>query len=207
MKDDILKIAVTGSAGSGKSLVCHHFKTLGLVVLDCDIIAREVVEEGTTGFNEIVDLFGEKIVNKNRTLNRARLRHIIINNPELRKKMEGILHPLIVKEMIFQMANTQYKDIKAVVVEVPLLFELSMEHCFDTTVVVAAREMDLVQRICDRDNVNQKDALKILALQMPQKEKLKKADHVILNKGDSSELFKSVKDLFEIIQKKDFLTI
>jgi len=202
MKDEILKIAVTGSAGSGKSLVCQHFKTLGLVVLDCDIIAREVVEEGTTGFAKIVGLFGEKIVNKNRTLNRARLRNIMINNPELRKKMEDILHPLIMKEMIFQMDNAQYKDIKAVVVEVPLLFELGMEHCFDITVVVKAREMDLVQRICDRDSVNQKDALKMLALQMSQEEKLKKADHVITNKGDSSELFESVRDLFETIQKK-----
>ena len=202
MKDDILKIAVTGSAGSGKSLVCQHFKTLGLVVLDCDIIAREVVEEGTTGFNEIVDLFGGKIVYKNRTLNRARLRNIIINNPELRKKMEDILHPLIIKEMIFQMANAQYKDIKSVAVEVPLLFELSMEYCFDATIVVAARELDLVKRICNRDNVDQKDALKMLALQMSQKEKQKKADYVIINQGDSSELFESVKGLFDIIQKK-----
>lgn len=202
MKDEILKIAVTGSAGSGKSLVCQHFKTLGLVVLDCDIIAREIVEEGTTGFDKIVGLFGEKIINKNRTLNRAILRKIMINDPELRKKMEDILHPLIIKEMIFQMANAQYKDIKAVVVEVPLLFELSMEHCFDTTVFVAARELDLVQRICDRDNVNQKNALKMLALQMSQEEKQKKADHIIINKGDSSELFESVRDLFETIQKK-----
>ena len=82
MKDDlkILKIAVTGSAGSGKSLVCNCFKTIGLVTLDCDVIARQVVEPGTTGFEKVVALFGQKVVNKQGSLDRAGLRSIIIDN-------------------------------------------------------------------------------------------------------------------------------
>jgi len=202
MREDILKIAVTGSAGSGKSLVCQHFKTMGLVVLDCDVIAKQAVEPGTSGFEKIVALFGRKVVCKNGTLDRAKLRTIIINEPELRKKMEGILHPQINKDMVLQMETAGYKNKKAVAVEVPLLFETGMDKDFDVTIAVIAKDMDLVKRICDRDNVKRENALKMLDLQMSQKEKQKKADHVIINKGDISELFESVQNLFERIQKQ-----
>jgi dephospho-CoA kinase len=207
MKDDlkILKIAVTGSAGSGKSLVCHCFKTIGLVTLDCDVIARQVVEPGTTGFEEVITLFGQKIVNKQGSLDRARLRSIIINNAGLRKKMESILHPLINREMVFQMENAEYKEKKAVAVEVPLLFECGLIEYFDTTITVLSEDRDLVERICKRDSVKKEDALKMLDLQMSQQDKISMADHVIINKGDKSELFGSVECLFDKIQK-EFLT-
>jgi len=202
MKEDILKIGVTGSAGSGKSLVCRHFKTLGLVVLDCDVIARQVVEPGTAGLNKIVELFGQNIIDKNNNLDRAKLRNIIINAPVLRKKMEIILHPLINIEMILQMKNAEYKEKKAVAVEVPLLFELNIEHIFDITIAVISEDKDIVKRICNRDKVKEQDALKMLDLQMPQKEKQKRADHVIINKKDGSELFESVTNLFNKIQRQ-----
>ena len=207
MRDDfkILKIAVTGSAGSGKSFVCNCFKTIGLVTLDCDVIARQVVEPGTTGFEEVVALFGQKVVNQQGSLDRARLRSIIIDNPGLRKKMENLLHPLINKEMVFQMENAEYKEKKAVAVEVPLLFECGLKEYFDTTITVISEDRDLVERICKRDSVKKRDALKMLDLQMSQQDKISMADHVIINKGDKSELFESVEYLFNKIQK-EFLT-
>ncbi|SDU22123.1 dephospho-CoA kinase [Desulfobacula phenolica] len=201
----ILRIAVTGSAGSGKSLVCRRFKEIGLVTLDCDVIARQVVEPGMQGFTKITQLFGQEIVLKDGSLDRPRLRNIIVNDPKMRKKMEDILHPQIIKEMAAQMKNAAYTDKKAVAVEVPLLFELGMEKQFDVTIVVTANDPDLVKRISDRDKVTLKDAQKMLDLQMPQEEKTVKADYVIINKGTSSELFESVDNLFEEIQK-EFLT-
>ena len=178
---------------------------MGLVTLDCDVIARQVVEPGMPGFTKIVELFGQKVVRKDGTLDRARLRNIIVSDLTLRQKMENILHPQIIKEMVFQMENAEFKDKKAVVVEVPLLFELGMEKQFDVTIAVTAQELDLVERISDRDNVAKKDAQKILDLQMPQKDKMARADHVVFNKGTRSELFESVDNLFNKIQK-EFLT-
>ncbi|WP_457552548.1 dephospho-CoA kinase [Desulfobacula sp.] len=202
----ILKIAVTGSAGSGKSLVCQRFKTMGLFTLDCDVIARQVVEPGMPGFKKIVAVFGPQVVKKQGTLDRARLRNIIVDNAILRKKMENILHPQIATEMAFQIENAEYKDKKAVTVEVPLLFELGMEKLFDVTIVVAARDMDLVKRISARDKVSKENARKMLDLQMTQDDKMARADHVILNRGTRSELFESVDNLFDKIQK-EFLTM
>jgi dephospho-CoA kinase len=196
----VLKIAVTGSAGSGKSVVCQSFKKIGLVVLDCDVIAREVVEPGTAGLKKLVKLFDQKIITHQGALGRSRVRNIIINDPAAREKMESVLHPLILKELVSQMNSAEYKDKKAVAVEVPLLFELDMEPLFDVTITVIAEDVDLVKRICERDCVKKQDALKILALQMPQKEKQKKADYVIVNKGNTAQLFKYVETLFDNIQ-------
>jgi len=201
----ILKIAVTGSAGSGKSLVCQRFKEIGLVTLDCDVIARQVVAPGTPGFEKIIAVFGPALVQKQGTLDRTRLRNIIVADAELRKKLENILHPQIIKEMIFQMENADCRGKKAVAVEVPLLFELGMDEQFDVTIVVAAQDMDLVKRISQRDNVTEKDAQKMLDLQMSQEEKMARADHIVINKGSRSELFESVDNLFDKIQK-EFLT-
>ena len=201
----ILRIAVTGSAGSGKSLVCQRFKTIGLVTLDCDVIARQVVEPGMPGFEKIVKVFGRVIVQKDGTLDRTRLRNIIVDDAILRKKMEDILHPQILSEMVLQIENAMYKDKKAVAVEVPLLFELGMEKQFDVTIVVAAQDMDLVKRISKRDKVSKENAQKMLDLQMAQEDKMAMADHVVINNGTIAELFESVDNLFDKIQK-EFLT-
>ncbi|MBU1193945.1 MAG: dephospho-CoA kinase [Proteobacteria bacterium] len=203
---NIFKIAVTGSAGSGKSIVCRRFYEKGLVVLDCDVIARQVVEPGEKGFKDIVDLFGETVVLKDGRLDRARLREIIVYDDDMRKKMEDILHPRILEEMIFQMAHADYTGRKkAVAVEVPLLFETGMERYFDLTIAVIADFPELIDRISSRDKVMEKDARKMLELQMSQEHKSARADYVIKNTGTLPELFDSVDNIFEKIQK-EFLT-
>lgn len=202
---EILKIAVTGSAGSGKSIVCEAFEKIGLAVLDCDIIARQVVEPGTPGFNAVVGLFGKGAVLESGELNRPELRQRIINDPSLRKKMEDILHPQILTEMKRQMNVAAQKGFKSVAVEVPLLFESGMDKYFDITLAVVGAKDDLVQRIVARDGVAAVDAGKMVDLQMPQEEKIKRADHVIKNSGSVSELFETVENLYKEIEK-EFLT-
>ena len=100
-----LRIALTGSAGSGKSLVCQRFKQIGLMTLDCDYIARQVVEPGKSGFEKIVELFGSGVVGKQGALDRAMLRKIVVNDSLLLKKMEPLLlvHLLL---MVFLQLNT-----------------------------------------------------------------------------------------------------
>ena len=201
----ILKIAVTGSAGSGKSLVCKRLKEIGLVTLDCDRIARQVVEPGEPGLKDIVQLLGRDVLSNTGGLDRPRLRNLIINNPDIRKKIEDLLHPRILEQMMLQIKTADYTDIKAVAVEVPLLFESGMDQFFDLTIAVMAKDQDLVKRISRRDQVKETDAQKMLGLQMPQEEKTARADHVIFNLGTSAELFESVDILFHKIQK-EFLT-
>jgi len=205
MDKKILKIAVTGSAGSGKSLVCKRFKEIGLITLDCDIIARQVVEQGEPGFKDIIEVFGRDVLLNSGNLDRPKLRNLILNDSGMRNKMEDILHPTIIEQMMLQISTADYRDIKAVVVEVPLLFESGMDKFFDVTIAVMAKDQDLVKRISERDRVKENDAKKMLSLQMPQEEKMAKADHVLFNIGTNGELFESVDNLFSKIQK-EFLT-
>lgn len=201
----ILKIAVTGSVGSGKSFVCRYFERLGFAVMDCDRIARDVVEPGEKGFDAVVDLFGPSVVLKEGGLDRKKLRELIIRQSDLREKMEGILHPLILDEMQARMAEAEKKGFKAVAAEVPLLFETGMDRYFDMTVAVLAEDEALVQRISTRDGVCEDSARGILDLQMPQKKKEQLADYVVKNTGTESELFDSVANLYKKIEK-EFLT-
>ena len=202
----ILKIAVTGSAGSGKSLVCKRLKEIGLVTLDCDRIARQVVEPGEQGLKDIVQLLGRGVLSSTGGgLGRPKLRNLILNDPGMRKKIEDLLHPKILEQMMIQISTADYQDIKAVAVEVPLLFESGMDQFFDVAIVVMAKDQDLVTRITERDHVKENDAKKMLCLQMPQEDKMARADYILFNSGTSAELFESVDNLFNKIQK-EFLT-
>lgn len=196
MKKNILKIGVTGSAGSGKSIVCQALGQLGLETLDCDRIARQVVEPGRDAYNRVVLVFGPKVLTQEGTLDRAKLRKMIVGQPALRKQLETILHPIIIKEMVEQMETAGYPMEPAIAVEVPLLFELGMERYFDVIIAVTAEDGLLADRIASRDGVDREGAKKMLALQMAQDEKAMRADHVISNHGDKDALFKAVSLLY-----------
>lgn len=192
----MLKIGVTGSAGSGKSLVCEGFRRIGLVTLDCDAIARQVVEPGRAAYNMVVKAFGSKIVAPDRTLDRPALRRMIVTTKGSREKLESILHPIIISETVSLMDEAVHSKQKSCAVEVPLLFELGMENLFDVVVVVTASDSALVERISRRDGVDRESAQKLLAIQMPQSEKVQKADYVIENRGEPEAVFNSVGVLY-----------
>ena len=192
----MLKIGVTGSAGSGKSLVCDGFRRIGLVVLDCDEIARQVVAPGQAAYDQVVKTFGDKIVAPDRTLDRPALRQMILTTKGSREKLESILHPVIIQETVRQMDEAIHSKQKSCAVEVPLLFELGMENLFDVVVAVTAADSTLVDRISGRDGVDRESAEKLLAIQMPQSEKARKADYIIENRAERQAVFKSVEDLY-----------
>lgn len=202
---DIVKIGVTGSAGSGKSLALKAFASLGLVTLDCDQIARQVVAPGQKGYEGVKKLFGPQVVTPDKSLDRAGMRRMMMDRPELRRQLEALLHPLIFEALFTQMATADYGPEKACAAEVPLLFETGMQKKFDVVVMVAAPEDALVRRIAQRDKVGPAEAKKMLSLQMDQAKKMAQSDYVIQNQGGPGEVFESVADLYAEI-KKEFLT-
>ncbi len=201
----IVKIGVTGSAGSGKSLVLKAFASLGLVILDCDQIARQVVSPGQKGYPGVVKIFGPQVVKPDKTFDRSRLRNMMVDRPAMRRQLEALLHPLIFEALFHQMETAVYDREKACAVEVPLLFETGMQKAFDVVVTVAAPDDVLAKRIAARDGVGLEDARKILSLQMDQEKKIAQSDHMIYNQGVPGEVFESVADLYAEI-KKEFLT-
>ncbi len=163
----MLKIAITGGAGSGKSTVARMFKELGAEVLDADQIARDAVAVGTPTWQELRRLYGEDFFNQNGTLNRSKLAQRVFSDPEARRRLDALIHPLVAQELQCQVADLERRGVDLVLVEVPLLFEAGQEHAFNRVIVVAAPEVDQISRLRDRDQRGEEEVRGILQAQWP----------------------------------------
>ncbi len=153
----MLVVALTGGIGSGKSTVGQIFEDLGAVVTDSDQLARNVVERGTTGFDQIVAAFGDEVL-KNGDLDRAALAEVIFKDPVKRTQLEQITHPLIRRAFAEIVESAQNDSI--VINQIPLLVESKHEYKFDHVITVSATEEIRIQRLLMRGmNLTQKRLL------------------------------------------------
>jgi dephospho-CoA kinase len=192
----ILRVAVTGGAGSGKSTVCSRFRSLGAFVVDLDRLARDAVAPGTEALARVIERFGQEAVAENGALDRARLREIIVSDSDSRRDLEAIVHPAVLREMEAALEGAKSAGASLLVAEVPLLFEAGLESRFDRVIVVAAPEKERIRRLVDRDGVSAGQAAALLDVQMPEAEKKNRADHVVENGGRPEELIAAVDRLY-----------
>ncbi len=199
----MIKVAITGSAGSGKTLVCNRFKSLGLDVIFLDALAREVVTPGSVALQKIAGHFGKRVLSPNGTLNRKVLRQIMINDAQDRKIIERFIHPRITELMNRQVSEAEKRGEALILVEVPLLFEKRIEKQFQVVILVVADQDVKVKRLMDRDNISRRDALGLLNVQMTDDQKRDRADFIITNNGFRDEVFQSVARIFQRFQAKE----
>ena len=180
-------IGLTGGIASGKSAVSAILRRLGAQVIDADALAREVVEPHQPAWNEIVQTFGNDVLQADNTLDRKKLRKIVFDNPEARKRLEAITHP-----KIRQLAQQRIKDCAApaslVVYEAPLLFETKIDLWLRPVILVACDTTTQKQRLQERDNLTEAEIEQHLGAQMGLEEKRLLADYVIENSGTLREL-------------------
>jgi dephospho-CoA kinase len=192
----ILKVAVTGGAGSGKTSVCKRLKELGVKVISADELAREAVAPGSTAFKKIVHYFGKTVLLSDGTLNRKKLRRMITDDDDARLAMERFIHHEIEKLILKNVVCAEKEGCRMVVIEVPLLFELGMKEKFDWVVVVSTDKELRVKRLMARDQTSRDEAMGLIDVQMPEKEKIDRADYVVRNEGSMEKLVESVEILF-----------
>jgi dephospho-CoA kinase len=192
----ILKVAVTGGAGSGKTSVCNRLKALGVKVISADEMAREAVAPGSTAFKKIVQYFGKTVLLSDGTLNRKILRRMITDDDDARLAMERFIHHEIANLILKNVVCAEKEGCRIVVIEVPLLFELDMKEKFDWVVVVSADKELRVKRLMERDQTSRDEAMNLINVQMPDKEKINRADYVVRNEGSMEKLLESVDILF-----------
>ena len=197
-----MQVAVTGGAGSGKSIVCKRFQTLGAFVVDLDRLSRQAVEPGTTGFQQVIERFGCGVLAEDGGLDRRRLRDIITADEKARKDLEAIVHPEVLRRMNDAMDRAEASGSRLLIAEVPLLFEAGLEKIFDRVLVVCAPEETRVQRLVDRDDVAPEQAAALIGVQMPESEKRKRADFVIENSGRPGDIIGEVDRLFDRLAAK-----
>lgn len=173
-------IGLTGGIGSGKSTVARMFGALGVHWVDADDVARQVVEPGTQALRAIADHFGESILQGNGELDRAALRQKVFEDPEQRRWLEGLLHPIIRQELIRQLSPKDY-NLPYVMLVSPLLLETNQHELVERIVVVDVPEETQINRTMTRDGNSREQVERILAAQMPRAARREKADAIINN--------------------------
>ena len=193
-------IGLTGGIASGKSTVAAILRRLGAAVINADELSREVVQPDREGWREIVDAFGADVLQPDRAIDRQKLRKIIFDDPEARKKLEAIIHPRVralAEERIREHGAAGYE---IVVYEVPLLFEVKLHHWLRPVILVASDVATQKKRIQERDHLTESEAAKHIAAQMSLEEKRRLADYVIENDGSLEDLELRVRAVLDEIK-------
>ena len=177
-------IGMTGGIGSGKSSVAEMFKDEGAYVIDFDYLARVVVEPDTPAWRDIVDYFSLEIISPDRTLNRSKLAEIVFSDAKSRKALEGFTHPRIFEKRDTLLKDIKKKDPKAIVIiDIPLLFELSLKKKFDKVILVYVSRDVQIKRAVKRGVLAKEEVEKRLKAQIPIEEKKLLSDYIINNEG------------------------
>jgi dephospho-CoA kinase len=201
-KNNCLVVGLTGGIASGKSTVSNMLVELGAPLIDFDLIARQVVEPGTHGFEAIVNYFGKQILIENGTLDRKKLSKIVFQDFEKRKKLESFTHPLIYEEFFKQINAIAKKDPDAVIqVSIPLLIEQNMQYAFDGLIIVYVSKKIQVERLAQRDGISIKEAANILKSQLPIDEKVGFANFIINNENTIKKTRKQVNKVWRDLKK------
>ncbi len=183
---------MTGGIASGKSTVADQLAELGAVVIDTDVIAREVVLPGMPALAEIRDAFGDDVIDENSGLDRRALRKRVFADEDARLRLESILHPRIRAETLRQSAAA---DGPYQLIVVPLLVGSELTDAMDRILVVDCDEETQVRRLLKRDAESEAQARAILAAQASRDERLAIADDVIVNDGSLEDLEQRTLDL------------
>ena len=178
-------VALTGGLASGKSSVARRFEELGVPVIDADVVTRRLVEPGTPALAEIVDAFGDAVLDGHGRLDRTRMRERVFRNDADRGKLESILHPRVREAM---QAFASASDAPYVLFVIPLLVETGQAAKMDRVIVVDAPRALRSARAAARDGSRRETIAAIIDSQATRADRLSVADAVIENTGDLAAL-------------------
>ena len=175
-------LGLTGGIGSGKSTVARLFEMLGCAVFNSDVIAKEVYFDEAVK-QQVIELLGKEAYLTNQSLNKQFISSKIFSNTQLLHQLNGIIHPAVKNRFItFIETNKQ----KTIIKESALLFEVGLDKEMDKIILVASDDELRIARVMKRDGLTREDVLKKIKSQLPQEEKIKRADYIIYNNEQQS---------------------
>ncbi len=184
-------IGLTGGIGSGKSSAANFFSAHNVLVLEADELAKEAITKGTDGFMQVVDCFGESILNESGEIDRDLMRERIFSDHTMKSKLESIIHPLVGNKILEKIAESISLY---TVVEVPLIFETNSMNNYDRILVIDCYKSFQLERSTRRDKNSQELIQKIIDSQCTREERLSIANDVIANNGSLEELKHKIKE-------------
>ena len=186
----MIKVAITGIMGSGKSTLSRMIRDLGYTVADCDEISHQIMLKGEAGYRQCVDTFGERILQPDGEIDRKKLASIVFADELSRKKLESITHPQI--RLKLDQSCSCCSD-PLWFAEVPLLFEAGMDSDYDEIITVSAPLELLLERLNRGRGYSREQALARLATQMSQQEKVSRSTLEVVNDGDLEKMERQIR--------------
>ncbi len=191
-----LLVGLTGGVATGKSTVSDMFQALGCVVIDADLLAREVVEPGRPAWEQIVAAFGRGVLQPDGGLDRKALGAVVFSDPAQRKRLESITHPEIRARFAARLAELAERGFEGIVIfDAPVMIESGNYRNMDRLIVVTSDEPAQMARQQERDSLSAEEATRRIRSQMPLEAKVKLADYVIDNTGDLQSTAAQVREI------------
>ena len=185
-------IGLTGGIGSGKSLAGDFFKSKNIDVVDADDLAYNGLDIEGEGYKKFLDIFGETFLDENSEIDRKALRKYIFQNPEMKNKLEEIVHP-IVQNGILNFINNSNSIYRIIIV--PLIAETNSSSFYDRVLAIDCKKEIQIERASKRDNSNEEQILKIIQSQASSEERNKIANDVIENNDTKDEFLMNLEDI------------
>lgn len=192
----MLRIGITGGLGSGKSEVTEFFKRKGARVFDADVEAKLILLRLKGVQKAVIAAFGETVLNEVGELDFQRLARHAFANADRQHQLNEIMHPEVILAADKAMILAEQDGVEMFILDAPLLFEAKLEEYLDLTVVVIADRQVRIKRALERGNLTEEDILRRIQLQMPDKEKLARADLVVTNNGTLEQLQAELEALY-----------
>lgn len=190
-------IGLTGGIASGKSTVSRYLSELGAVIIDADMLARQIVDPFTPAWKEIREEFGPDVFDEKDNLDRKKMAGLIFGSPLLRERLNAIIHPRVIAAVRDLIEEKKRGSALLIVVDAPLLIEAGMTRLVDEVWVISVPEEIQIKRLVERDGTTREEAMDRLRSQMPLHEKLLYADHIIDNNGTIEQTRKCLEHLFK----------
>ena len=193
----MLRVALTGGIATGKSYVLARLKDRGIPTIDADEIVHDAFSAGTPAARAIAEKFGSAFLKADGSIHRARLGEQVFRDPEMRRQIEAIVHPIV-----WETIRTWFDALNQPVgvASIPLLYETKHEGDFDFVAVTLCPPAVQLQRILDRDRLSEEQALERIAAQMPAQEKANRANFVITTGGSLADTDRQVDELLIALQ-------
>ena len=185
-------VGLTGGIGSGKSLAGEFFKSKKIDVIDADDLAHIALAREGKGYKNFLDVFGKTFLDENFEIDRKALREYIFKNPEMKNKLESIVHP-IVQDGILDFINKSKSRYRIIIV--PLIAETKSSSFYDRVLAIECKKEIQIERASKRDSSNEKQILKIIKSQASTEDRNKIANDVIKNNGTKEEFIKLLEDV------------
>ncbi|GAB1342299.1 dephospho-CoA kinase [Gemmatimonas sp.] len=198
----MLHLALTGNIASGKSTVAALLAARGATIIDADVLAREAVAPGTAGLEAVLERFGTRVLAPDGSLDRAALRQRVFHDPVARDALNAIVHPAVRRLRDTAVASAAARGDRIVISDIPLLFEVGLEHAFDGVILVDAPESVRLARLVHDRGLGEPEARAMIDAQWPAERKRAGATWIVENDGPREALPRQVDALWAEIEAR-----